>query len=360
MEPLETVLPATTFASLTSAGPRWGSFGLGYFLQAVLLVGFAKVGITWAAPVLNPVDKTTEVHLVAPDLSEPKAPPVEAARPRPIPPPPHHVINVPKPRIEARLTPPPVPVPPQPQPEIAKVIPPAPAPKTDNFTSKVAAPAPKVERKVAMANFGGSSAPATLNLPARKVQTGGFGDPNGVPVNPNSTGKGPMIAKVGSFDLPPGPGTGNGTGGAKGARGTVASAGFGNGVAVQGEGGKGGGAGQGSVRSSGFGAVEAAPEAPKRPAPQAVAPETPVSLLSKPAPTYTPEARQRKVEGDVELEVEFTANGKVHVIRVVRGLGYGLDEAAVQAAQQIRFSPARRDGQPVDSEARLRIVFRLS
>jgi TonB family protein len=83
-------------------------------------------------------------------------------------------------------------------------------------------------------------------------------------------------------------------------------------------------------------------------------------LLSKPTPAYTAEARQKKIEGDVELDVEFTASGQIHVLRVVQGLGYGLDEAAVTAAQQIRFNPARRDGQPVDSHGRLRIVFRLS
>ena len=83
-------------------------------------------------------------------------------------------------------------------------------------------------------------------------------------------------------------------------------------------------------------------------------------MLSKPAPSYTIEARQRKIEGDVELEVEFTATGQVRVIRVVQGLGYGLDESAVKAAEKIRFAPARRDGQAVDAQGRLKIVFRLS
>jgi TonB family protein len=44
----------------------------------------------------------------------------------------------------------------------------------------------------------------------------------------------------------------------------------------------------------------------------------------------------------------------------LQGLGYGLDEAAVRAAEQIRFSPAQRDGQPVDSDVKLRIVFQIS
>ena len=69
-------------------------------------------------------------------------------------------------------------------------------------------------------------------MAATKVQTGGFGDPNGVPANPNSTGKGTgNIAAVGSFDFPAGPGYGNGTGGARGARGVIAGTSFGNVVA---------------------------------------------------------------------------------------------------------------------------------
>jgi len=48
------------------------------------------------------------------------------------------------------------------------------------------------------------------------------------------------------------------------------------------------------------------------------------------------------------------------VIRVVRGLGHGLDESAVRAAQQIRFKPARRHGTPVDFPAVIHIVFQMA
>src|SRR6185503_20698258 len=76
----------------------------------------------------------------------------------------------------------------------------------------------------------GSSAPPTVNAPIQKVQTGGFGDPNGLP-GEGKQGAKLTAAKLGSFDLPEGAGTGNGTGGAKGIKGTFASTGFGNGVA---------------------------------------------------------------------------------------------------------------------------------
>ena len=71
----------------------------------------------------------------------------------------------------------------------------------------------------------GSSQTPTVNAPIQKVQTGGFGDPNGLP----GTGKpGAKLysASLGSFDMPAGPGQGNGSGGAKGVKGIVASADF--------------------------------------------------------------------------------------------------------------------------------------
>ena len=85
-----------------------------------------------------------------------------------------------------------------------------------------------------------------------------------------------------------------------------------------------------------------------------------MAILSKPNPGYSTEARTIKLEGDVVLEVVFLASGQVQVIRVVSGLGHGLDEAAMQAARQIRFRPALRNGQPVDFHAHVRIEFRLA
>lgn len=67
-----------------------------------------------------------------------------------------------------------------------------------------------------------------------------------------------------------------------------------------------------------------------------------------------------KLEGEVLLEVVFSASGKLEVKRVVRGLGHGLDEAAIRAAEQIKFKPAMRGGAPVDSTATLHIVFQMA
>ena len=88
--------------------------------------------------------------------------------------------------------------------------------------------------------------------------------------------------------------------------------------------------------------------------------DRPVEIVFKPTPEYTDEARSARIEGTVSLELEFTAAGDVRVLRVVRGLGYGLDEAAQRAALRIRFKPAHSDGTPVDSRATVHITFRLS
>lgn len=205
----------------------------------------------------------------------------------------------------------------------------------------------------------GSSAIPTIRKPREAVQTGGFGDPNGVPPNPNSKGT-PNIATVGSYDLPPGPGYGNGTGGAKGAKGVVASAGFGNGTAAGSPNGGGHGGG-GGVQQAGFGDQTAAAVTPQVVKTNAPNPKVePVEIISKPKPAYTAEAKNKKIEGDVTLQVVFTASGQVQVERVVRGLGYGLDEQAEAAARQIQFKPARRDGQPVDFAGLVHITFELA
>ncbi|HTB15138.1 MAG TPA: energy transducer TonB [Bryobacteraceae bacterium] len=87
---------------------------------------------------------------------------------------------------------------------------------------------------------------------------------------------------------------------------------------------------------------------------------TPVEIISKPKPAYTAEGRAKKLEGEVVLEVQFTAAGDARVLRMVRGLGAGLDETAVAAAQGIRFRPATRDGETVDSTAVVHILFQLA
>jgi TonB family protein len=87
---------------------------------------------------------------------------------------------------------------------------------------------------------------------------------------------------------------------------------------------------------------------------------TPVEILFKPRPLYTEEARRLQIEGEVLVELLFPASGDPRVLRVIRGLGHGLDETAVRAAQAIRFRPAQRAGMPVDSSAAVHILFQLA
>jgi TonB family protein len=207
--------------------------------------------------------------------------------------------------------------------------------------------------------FSGSSVNPTVNAAVQKVQTGGFGDPNGL----QGTGKPNAklyAAQTGAFEMPAGAGQGNGSGGAKGIKGTVASADFGNGIANGGKGdGRSSGRGNG-ISTGGFGSEQVVHNAPKIAQADSGPPTNSVEITFKPQPVYTDEARNLKLEGEVLLEVMFGANGTLHVNRVVKGLGHGLDEAATSAANKMRFKPALRNGQPMDSTAIVHVSFQMA
>lgn len=81
-------------------------------------------------------------------------------------------------------------------------------------------------------------------------------------------------------------------------------------------------------------------------------------ITARPAAAYTDQARRAQVEGSVKLSVVLKADGTVSDIRVMRGLGYGLDEKAIEAARRLSFVPAQKDGRPVS--VRLSLEFRFS
>jgi len=170
--------------------------------------------------------------------------------------------------------------------------------------------------------------PAALaGVPSAGVRSAGFSDGAAVASGKQGSGSG-MSLKVGGFDQGSSSGTGSGRPGGS------------------------------AVKAGGFD-LPSAPSGVARSAP-APHPDTPVEILWKPKPAYTAEARERRVEGEVVLEVLFRASGQISVTRVVRGLGFGLDESARAAAAQIRFRPSARDGNPVDSSGLVHIVFQLS
>ncbi len=155
--------------------------------------------------------------------------------------------------------------------------------------------------------------PPEISVP--QVDLSVFGDPFGADGPPSA-----------------GPGTGGGIGSG---RGTGVGSGRGSGVGP----GSGGGIGGGVFRIGG------GVSSPR--------------LLHKVEPEYSEEARKAKYQGMVLLSVEVWEDGMAHNIRVVQSLGLGLDEKAIEAVEQWRFSPGKKDGKPVRVVAHVQVSFRL-
>ena len=153
------------------------------------------------------------------------------------------------------------------------------------------------------------------NIPVKEPNIAALGDPKGV-LGPPSNGTGS------------GGGIGSGSGGGVGS-------GTGPGVGP----GWGGGIGGGAYRVGGG----------------VSAPRT----VYAPDPEYSEEARKAKYQGTVMLWVVIGPDGRVHDMKVVRPLGLGLDEKALEAVKQWKFEPARKDGQPVAVQVNIEVNFRL-
>jgi TonB family protein len=82
-------------------------------------------------------------------------------------------------------------------------------------------------------------------------------------------------------------------------------------------------------------------------------------LLKKLEPSYTEEARAEKIAGTVLLQIVIDPNGTATDIQLVKGVGFGLDEQAVEAINQWRFQPGTRNGVPVPVQATIEVNFRL-
>lgn len=79
--------------------------------------------------------------------------------------------------------------------------------------------------------------------------------------------------------------------------------------------------------------------------------------LSRPMPAYTEDARAASVSGKVRVEITVDERGRVVSVRVLEGLGHGLDEAAIAAARAMTFEPARRCGKPTTATFRVGFNF---
>jgi periplasmic protein TonB len=85
----------------------------------------------------------------------------------------------------------------------------------------------------------------------------------------------------------------------------------------------------------------------------------PPRVLREVKADYTEDARKRGVAGDVVLEIVVRRDGSVGDVKILQGLGGGLNERAVQAVRQWRFAPAVRLGAPVDVIVEVAVEFKL-
>ena len=111
--------------------------------------------------------------------------------------------------------------------------------------------------------------------------------------------------------------------------------------------GQNGGLGNGSGASSGNGAYRIGGDV-----------SAPV-VISKVEPEYSEEARKAKFSGSVLLSLVIDANGMPRDIKVIRPLGLGLDEKAIEAVSHWRFRPGMKGGRPVATQANIEVNFRL-
>jgi len=86
---------------------------------------------------------------------------------------------------------------------------------------------------------------------------------------------------------------------------------------------------------------------------------TPPSLTQKVEPSYSEEARAARLQGKVVVRTIIGTDGRTHDSQIVRGLGLGLDENAIETISRWQFKPGAKDGQPVKVTATIEVNFRL-
>ncbi len=140
-----------------------------------------------------------------------------------------------------------------------------------------------------------------------------------------------------------GSGNGNGSGAGSGV-GSGSGTGNGSGVGTGAENGIGSGSGRGS--GDGGGQSQSTSDSPAPPIPVDPEKTAGIQILSKPRPRYSFLAVLNNVQGSTMLRVTFLANGQIGTISPVKDLPCGLTLLAIEAARQIKFTPAMREGEP--------------
>ncbi len=344
-----------TFGILPPPERRPGSFVISAIINTCLAVLIVVLGVITKKEIDK--RKYEQTLLVLPEPEPPKPPEVKVKMP---PPPEIKPPDLPKIQLEQqKIIVPKQEIKPEPKPEIKLEAKVTPLPPVAAKPAVVLAPQPKAALTAA--------APSLTPNAKPKVENVHFGSLVGVMPNPGAT-KAATISAIGN------PYGGN-TGKVKAPEGLVGSAGIGNGTkpgsnaGMQGRvasagipGGQGTGNGHsgppvGQVASAGLVMKSAEPV---RAAAPVEAGSSSVELTYAPAPEYTSEAKQMRIQGVVVLRVTFTASGQVQVHDVVQGLGHGLDEQAKRIVQIYRFKPATKNGKPVDSTTTVRITFQLA
>jgi TonB family protein len=309
-------------ALIPESRPRWRSMVAAAGLQIVITICLVVVPILFTET-FAPVRRYLATELVKPDAMARWKPEHKRAVPLP---PSHEIVQILPAALEE----------PAPTPSIASSVPkaalasPVRGTRSNPAVPDLAEVATSVVSPIPLLGLGVSI--PTLKKPREGVQTGGFAGHDGLEHGEPTTG------------LNPGHG---------GVVNTKFSGGFPGGV----RGGTGSRAGvlQGSFSNN------LANDSPSKPKESSeISPVTAVHIMEKPKPVYTTEGLAKKIEGEVLLRVVFTAAGEVQVQGVLKGLGYGLDESAEYAARQIKFRPALKNGQPIDSAAVIHIVFQLA
>jgi TonB family protein len=311
---------------------RWTTgLWLSVALHAIVVVALIVVPIRASETPSAPSTRSRMVFVMpATQLMKlPSAPLVAPRLPAPAPPRPMREL------VRAEV-PKPLPV----APIVAKLVEPAPAPVVRAVERPVEKPV--IQRPPETGLFERTNSARTSQA-AAAVTTGGFGN---TAVSPRGAADG-AVTTGGFSSGAPAPRDANGPG-------AVKTGGFNSEAPAP----RRTASGVGEVQTAGFDQRASAPAQPSVAATKPL--DRSVEIIFKPTPEYTDEARSARIEGTVSLELEFTATGDIRVVRVVRGLSHGLDEAAQRAALRMRFKPAQSDGRPVDSRATVHITFRLS
>lgn len=82
--------------------------------------------------------------------------------------------------------------------------------------------------------------------------------------------------------------------------------------------------------------------------------------MRKPPPEYSEDGRRQQINGGIALVVEFLQDGRVGEVRIVQGLGFGMDEKAAEAARKSIFLPAVKDGKFVSKRIPMTMSFNHS